>query len=138
MSMAKVALSVLIVLFFYNFIAAGDGGTTDLTDLRHKSYSAAALGVIMLTISYKWWASMIAAIEGILLLVNLHVAYHWDTASIFDAYYPQIQLYACVLEILILCVAIIEVATNGGRSGFNSYFNHGKHRYFMRSGGSKT
>lgn len=132
--MIRVAISIAVVLFFYNFIAIGDGDSTQLIDLRYKSYSACVLGIIMLTISYKWWANSIAAIEGFLMIVNLHIAANWHTASIFDAYYSQIQYYACVIELLILCIAVVQAVTDGGRASANDYFNRGKHRDLMHSG----
>lgn len=131
--MIRVSLAILLVLWFYNFVAVGDGDTTQLIDLHYKSWAACVLGIVILTISYKWWASAIAVVEGFLLIVNLHIATHWHTVSIFEPYYPQIQFYACALEILILCVATIEVATNGGRPSFNDYFNRGKHGGFSNS-----
>lgn len=131
--MIRVAMAILFVLFFYNFVAIGEGETTQLIDLRYKSWAACALGIVILTISYKWWATAIAAIEFFLLIVNLHVAYNWQASSIFDPYYPQIQFYACVLEILILCVATLQVATDGGRPSFNNYFNRSKHSSFSDS-----
>ena len=116
--MLRIAIILACVVMCYNIPVSG-GEFTELEDLRKNSYYSLALGIIVLSVSRAWPAVAIAAIESILIAVNLTMAANWfGNATILDVFYPQIQMGAYIIELLLIAIGVALVGAN------NNHDNH--------------
>lgn len=121
----RLLVALVIVLVAYSLPI--DDGLTTLDGLRYKSYLSVFLGVLVIAISWEWWAISIAVVEVFLILINLVVAANWQGHSIFDDYYSNIQDYALLIELLIIYGALPRdgIDYRRLRSLFNSLHSSG-------------
>ena len=110
--MLRIAIILACVVMCYNIPVSG-GEFTELEDLRKNSYYSLALGILVLSASRAWPAVAIAAIEATLIAVNLTMAANWfGNATILDVFYPQIQMGAYILELLLIAIGVALVGAN--------------------------
>lgn len=96
------------ILVVTAFLIPTDDGVVTLQSLEWKSYISIYLGITMLWLFRTWWALGIALIEFFLIFVNATVSYYWDTVSVFDKHYPDIQALAFICELLIILGVVMR------------------------------
>ncbi len=114
----RISIAIIAVMLCFNFPVYYDNAYTELSNLRENALRSSVLIVVMMILSRGWAAYLISFIELSLIAINGYMALNWgDRGSILVAvHYTELQMTAYMIELAILCIAILFGAAMIGTS----------------------
>lgn len=129
----RVSIALVAILLCFNFPAYYDNAYTELSNLRENSVRSLALVIVIMVLSRRAYAFVIALIEVGLMIANAYIALNWGLRDeIFIAtHYTALQMGAYIVELAIIGIAGILGAAMVGTDDDNSN-NRDLYRWFSR------